>query len=88
MATVDIEVEVTQADIDEGVAGDCDLCPIARAARRAGLYGVMVSNSYVIGNCWDASLPQVARDFIRVFDDDATVRPFTFTLAVPAKVTS
>ena len=31
-----LKIEVTQKDIDEGIADECWLCPVALAAQRAG----------------------------------------------------
>jgi hypothetical protein len=81
-----MEITVTQAHIDAGIAGAPGSCPIALAIkslkpeyikdRRLG-----VGLGYVhIPERRSIPLPRVARDFIRAFDDGKKVEPFTFTL--------
>ena len=52
-------INVTWADIEEGVPGDIAACPVAMAMERAGLAGVYVPRD---------DLPEVARNFLARFD--------------------
>lgn len=89
-------IRVTQADIERGVPGKAFLCPVARAIRRAfnanpACVAVGRSDvSIVLGSisadnyeCFDVTLPPKAREFVRAFDTDQPVQPFTFRLKVP-----
>ncbi len=85
-----INIDVTKRDITESSEVDC---PLTRAVRRAlGLRrSSRLGDSILIGasniyyleeNSWDeidlASMPKIAQDFVRDFDLDRTVEPFTF----------
>ncbi len=86
-----IEVEVTEADIQNGMRGDCACCPIARALKR--LYPeyhvwVRLQVAYLDQNLtdwcysnltnWCYSLPREAQIFINNFDLSVPTKPFTF----------
>lgn len=85
-----IRVNVTQRDIDEGEAKDCQQCPIARAlwrvAKRRGAQKVQIGRG-----TWDVEftdytkdvwgyLPDAAKAFVNAFDLGKTVQPRSFTL--------
>lgn len=78
-------IEVTQDDIDKGDEADCDKCPIALAINRAtGKRWCVVWH-----RCWldedhspSIDLPESAVDFIQDFDNDQSVKPFSFELAI------
>ena len=80
-----MKIEVTQKDIDEGVQGECQLCPIALAfKRKTKLKHVDVSGKYIVlyrrksNNLHE--LPKEAQTFIKRFDGEKTVKPFSFEL--------
>lgn len=80
----DITVEVTQEDIDKGVAGNPCLCPIARAVRRELDIPTISTDVSVYSWTMDAldvfyTLPASAERFVTRFDYGDSVEPFTFT---------
>lgn len=78
-----LTVEVTKEDIENGVRGNAQACPIAQALIRQGHENVSVSMScaYVDTNgersCY--LLPREARDFVDRYDSKIFVTPFKFT---------
>lgn len=93
---LEIECEVTDADIYKGVLGSCQFCPIARSAKRAlNCSRVHVNNVDIefslsdpylsdgLNDEWlTATLPEAARAFVRAFDASAAGAPFSFTLGL------
>lgn len=85
-----ITVEVTQADIDAGLRGNCAKCPVALALNRATGEEWLVYEEYAIRNCdhLDVPLPGECQSFVERFDepeeDDVPIAPFSFTIEVPA----
>lgn len=81
-----IRVNVTQRDIERGVADAVGSCPIARALRRhAGWERAFVtSNRAYVPNGQTARLPSIAASFTARFDYGYEVKPFSFTLRVLA----
>lgn len=82
-----MRVTITQTDIDKGKIGDCHLCPVARAIRRAvrGRKRVTVGCTTVEIGRWGHGLnkywlPKKVTSFIFNFDDKCPVKPFTFNL--------
>lgn len=85
-------ISVTKNDIREGIPGDADSCPIARALHRAGFkYAYAVSKgigankggSLLVTISDVAPLPNTANKFIENFDNDGkSVKPFKFTLNI------
>ena len=77
-----VTVKVTQFDIDHGVRSSVSSCPIAHALHHdypfARVYGSWVTLDYK----HEADLPPEAIQFIDMFDEGATVEPFTFILKV------
>lgn len=77
-----VTIQVTQKDIDAGVARKCHCCPIARAARRVfnGSTCLVDDDLRVVLNShvYEYDLPSVAREFIATFDNDGEVVPFEF----------
>lgn len=80
-------IEVTARHIKAGVAGDCEICPIALALAEAiaalgSNADVSVYTETVVvgvgGACWSAPLPEQARWFVGRFDTACPVEPFTF----------
>jgi hypothetical protein len=79
-------VNVEQKHIDAGLAGECDMCPVALALIGAGCYMVTVGNyemnfiykdeSYYLDN------PNEVVLFIDNFDDENPVVPFSFRLEI------
>ncbi len=81
-------IEVTQNDIDEGRRGECELCPVARAIKRAsGSHCVYVDPTEVLlgENVLEATwtkLPEEAAQFIEDYDNMQPVDPFSFNLNI------
>ena len=65
------DINITGADIRNGIRGSVTGCPTALAMERAGLAGIYIPT---------ASLPAVAQNFIRDFDAGRPVYPMTFTV--------
>lgn len=79
-----MKITVTQKDIDKGVVNN-RLCPIAIAISRKTKYAPYVMRSEVdvyVKNEWQygVALPKSAMSFIKKFDDEKKVKPFTFKL--------
>lgn len=82
--TKTITVNVTQEDIETGIANDCLHCPIALAISRelpSSFPKVRNSNAGLLGRFsgW-ADLPVQAQTFIELFDAGQSVAPITFDL--------
>lgn len=90
-------INVTRSDIKHGQRGHCDACMLALAIGRKVLNGsVRVLNSYkrdevptayLVNKNWDtlASLPPKAKENEFRFERGNPVKPFRFTLDLPAK---
>ena len=89
MNTIEVQVEVTQEDIDAGLIGSCMRCPLALAIiRRLDRADIEVKRfRYSIGhsNFW-WPLPAECSLFVQQFDGCYPVAPFTFVLAVPEEL--
>lgn len=79
--------EVIQEDIDRGVPKSCTDCPVALAMQRThASHSVSVSYRYAQisnpkQNHFQATeLPGDVKQWIRDFDQNKAVKPFTFTL--------
>ncbi|KKL76959.1 hypothetical protein LCGC14_2039660 [marine sediment metagenome] len=85
-----ITINVTKRDITEGNEMDC---PVTRALRRAlgvrknsrlgdSLRVGSLTIYYLVEDEWDeidlATMPKIAQDFVRDFDRNRTVKPFSF----------
>ncbi len=81
-----IRIEVTQEDIDTGIAGSPSSCPIAVSMRRVGLWHPLVQISLVYatpapGQRCLFRLPKRAQAFVRRFDAGrGPAKPFGFFL--------
>jgi hypothetical protein len=81
-----MKIEVTQRDIDYGVQGECHLCPIALAFKRSSNFKRVYVNSKSIevlqtGKAVKSyELPKKAQTFVRRFDRQESVKPFSFEL--------
>lgn len=75
---LEVEIDVTQQDIDKGKRRNARRCPVARALRRAtGRRNCYVSNDVSVGDMY-CSLPRRFSTFINTFDDYGRdeVKPF------------
>ncbi len=83
-----MRIEVTAEDIAAGERGKCLLCPIALAARRAGLETARVDldtqHGESIADLIGVLLPDECLKFIIDFDNGKPVAPFVFELDVTA----
>lgn len=83
----EITWDVIQDDIDHGERQDCMTCPIARSIVRIfpGFEGVadhidlQVCESETGKMLYAAGTPEIGQDFMRDFDNDQPVEPFTIT---------
>lgn len=89
-----VTIDVTQQCIDDGVARDCQHCPIARAimARLAdGFFvdvvscGVWIYRTGSRRSVFNVLIPANAKAFIDDFDDGRPVFPFSFDLDIPTE---
>ena len=83
-----INVYVGKKDIKKGVSGSCSKCPIALALNKKGF---RVDVLMTLVKFFDAqgtrvgaaNLPLTAVDFVRNFDGDSPVKPFSFRIKAP-----
>ncbi len=77
-------IEVLQIDIEDGVRGDCDACPVARAVNRAigRDLATVGTDSIQIGLCIMTTPHRVSR-WINRFDGNWVSSPFSFELDIP-----
>jgi hypothetical protein len=84
-----MRIRVAQEDIDKGEPKSARRCPIALAVCRAASVdpsAVWVSTNFLSIDAGDphaeriASVPGLAREFIKLFDKDSVVEPFEFEL--------
>jgi len=78
-----LDIAVTQADIYNGIKGDCNCCPVALAVKRAGGLAVRVSQEIEAdfdGDLHSFGIPPELVAFITAFDDGRDVEPISCTL--------
>lgn len=84
-----LTIDVTQEDIDKGIRGNCNYCPIANSVQRklgAGVKVSVYSGSAVVYSAESGIalhsfiLPGMANRFIDYFDNGAYVGPRKFRL--------
>lgn len=81
-----VKIKVTETDIAKGRKKQCKRCPIALAARRAGVIRPEVdpwtmsarSKRGHDAGWFFCSLPKKARHFVERFDDGLEVKPISF----------
>lgn len=74
-------IEVTEDDISHGTACVCGACPIARAVRReTGANDVDVTQRRIRIGKERFVVPKRAKRFILNFDNEWSVKPFSFRL--------
>ena len=73
------KIEITQEDIDRGMRGRSDFCPVALALRRKwpeaemGCFACDLGNRLVL-------VPELVSKFVEDFDSGKPVKPFTFEI--------
>jgi hypothetical protein len=78
-----MKIQVTQQDIDEGIAGKCYDCPIALAIARVLHIRLRVFRTIVIYSFgYLIFLPNCVIQFIDQFDNNEPVQPFEFELDI------
>ena len=80
-----MKIDVLHSDIEYGIKRNCEDCPIARAINRAlnnPSRTVEVTHMTVYIGTETFRLPTVATEFIRTFDDEREVRPFSFEMEI------
>jgi hypothetical protein len=75
-------IEVTQDDIDRGVIGDGDCCPIALAMRRRWPNVSVGTRAVYLSGMRMTELPREARHFIVDYDLGEPVYPFSFDVVI------
>lgn len=86
-----MKIHTTQQDIDVGRIHSHEQCPVSLAINRVlgNDYHAVVSDSLIsietTGGLHAHSMwtPKVAGNFIRAFDNNVKVHPFTFDLDIP-----
>jgi len=80
-------ITVTQQHIDEGITQDCQECPVALAIATQFPPGTRVTVAHLSAvirlkekDAYSLRLPESAIQFIRDFDYERPVSPFTFYL--------
>ena len=75
-------VNIEQRHIDNGKPGNPEQCPIALWLFEQTGHHYFVGDDCVYTRFDNplCNLPVVAQDFVRCFDDDVPVKPFSFTL--------
>ncbi len=77
-----MKIQVTQEDIDKGCRNNRYDCPIAWATLRTTKSNyVSVESKFVVLDWGTYLLPESAREFVRLFDQGESMRPFEFDLA-------
>lgn len=77
-----MKIQVTLEDIQKGKRFNPNYCPIALAASRACGKMVCVGHTcmQVLGEFGYRDLPDVARNFTYLFDNNESVQPFEFEI--------
>jgi len=83
-----MKIIVTQKDIDKGLKSTCYYCPVALAFKRkikseipCGVAVNAKNIHHFHGKSWDRyNLPKEAKKFIQRFDNDQSVKPFSFEI--------
>jgi len=83
-----ITIKISAKDIQEALKGGlaCKTCPVARAVQRAmknPLFEVGVHCAFDHSGVF-LDLPKEVQSFIARFDARKPVKPFSFTISVPA----
>jgi hypothetical protein len=80
-----IELEVTEADIERGSTESPWYCPIALALKRTlnKRIGISVSSELTIDHVYIKTPARLSRFMVR-FDSGKRVKPFKFTFRFPA----
>ena len=90
-----MKIKVTAEDIQKGVQGLCDSCPVALAIQRycecdpniSGI-DVIVDTDQITVNGVECGMPALAAEFVRQYDDlhddeAKLMEPFEFELTLP-----
>jgi hypothetical protein len=75
-----MKITVTQQHIDQGLRGSCTGDPIALAMRDAGFSFVWVAPDRIEGDALTFHIPEDVVEFMKCFDNERFVSPFTFEL--------
>jgi hypothetical protein len=75
-----IQIDVTQAHIDNGVRSEPESCPIALALWDYGARGVFVDHDRVLVDEAEYVMPRNGQDFIEAFDMGDPVAPLHLEL--------
>lgn len=89
-----MKIQITQDDIDNGVIGDSNHCPIARAFKRIGYTEVIVEQKriYLYGDTYNSSnvyrkkyidMPENGKKFVLYYDRSEPVEPFELEVKIP-----
>ena len=75
-----MKISVTQQHIDAGLRGSCTGDPIALALKDAGFDFVWVAPDRIEATVRTYSIPEDVLEFMKAFDNEHYVQPFTFEL--------
>ena len=81
-----ITIDVTSDDIAGGKRLACEKCPVALAVSRRVVGTASVSKFYISIDGFLVKQPPTVKSFIRDFDNQRTVKPFSFDLKLPAEI--
>jgi hypothetical protein len=77
-------IDVKKDHIAKGLRGSCYACPVAKSLWDLGYTLVSVDGQHISfkngAETVIAPTPKPVKDFIRRFDDDLAVQPFTFEI--------
>lgn len=79
-----VRINVTAKDIARGCRRDGTACPVFFACDRR-LKGMIVVGDWVCMKGFSVATPGRVDEFIDAFDSGKPVKPFSFTIDVPAK---
>ena len=86
-----LEVKVTQADIEAGIPGVYNECPVAQALKRLGCEQIDADEDRILlthdNKRYVFKTPRAANHFIDDFDCDREVKAFEFELEKPRLAT-
>jgi len=76
-------IEVKQEHLNKGKKHKCNECPVALALKDAGFSGVNVTYFSATLNGTYVPLSKTVESYIKAFDADKPVSPFTFQVEFP-----
>lgn len=82
---MNVRIDVTQKDIDEGAQGRCEDCPVTLALQRVVPDARVYSSRFFTFDGYLKAAPPAVHRFIYDFDLGKPVQPFSFPLDIPKR---